>query len=72
MNQAASSERKCHSQGELFFSFFDVQYYASYRCTIQQFTMFKGYTPFTCYKNIGYIPCVVQCIPVAYFIHNSW
>ena len=35
----------------LFIAFFSwsivaVQYYVSYRCTIYQFTIFKGYTPF--------------------------
>ena len=32
---------------------------------------FKSYTPFIVI-SIGYIPCVIQYILVAYFIPNSW
>ena len=46
----------------------DAQYYISYRCTIQWFTIFTGYIPF---RVIGYIPCVAQYTLVAYFVHNS-
>ena len=32
---------------------------------------FKGYTSFTVITNIGYIPCVVQYILVAYLTPNN-
>ena len=32
---------------------------------------FKSYTPLKLLENIGYIPCAVQYILVAYFMHNS-
>ena len=45
-------------------------YYVSYRYNIVIHNVQRLYPIYGCYKNIGYIPCVVQCIPVAYFIHK--
>ena len=48
----------------------DVQYYISYKCIIQQCTVFKVYISFVVIniiiQGICYIPCVVQHILVAY------
>ena len=37
---------KRYMNGVFFLIEVDVQYYISYRCTIQRFTIFKGYIPF--------------------------
>ena len=49
-----------------FLSIVNAQYYKTYRCKIQWFTIFKGYTPFIIIK----FPAI-QCILVAYFIHKN-
>ena len=53
-----------------YWSIFAVQYYVSYRCTLQWFTIFKGCTTFIVIKYWLYPP-IVQYILVAYFIPNS-
>lgn len=66
---------------DYFFSFFlnwnivDVQYYVSYRCTIQGFIIFKGYAPLTVIVTYWlYSLCctIYLCLlRIAYFIHSS-
>ena len=48
-----------------------VQLHYIYKCIIQWFTIFKGYSPFIVIINIGCIPSVVQYILASYFIHSS-
>lgn len=33
---------------------------------------FKDYTSFIVTRKIGFIPCVVQYVTVAYFLHNGF
>lgn len=33
---------------------------------------FKDYTSFIVTRKIGFIPCVVQYVIVAYFVHNGF
>ena len=52
---------------KIFISIVAVQYYISYRYTIQWFTIFKSYTPFIVFRKY-WLYSVVQYILIAYFI----
>ena len=54
---------------KFYWSIVDLQYYIIFRYITKWFNSFIDYTPFKVMIKNDYVPCVVQCIFVAYLFY---